>query len=317
MTVRVRGFRVAGLAAASSGAAVWLAQQAAALAAGVSGLAGGADAPTLDDLVAALICASGALAAGYLAVAVVAAWAEAVVTGTWRGRGLPLIARRFLVASVAASVALGPAGPAGATDAYPGWVAPSPSASATTEAQPGAAQPSDEGQHASAPRDAAPDAAPTPDPGSVPTHAPGEGNVEEPATGPATAQAGETGTSPDTQAGWVARPLPAAAPARAVTPQAPHEEPAAARGAGKPPTEMQSTETPGSRAQDEPEPIHVVTRGESLWRIAAARLGPGATDAQIARAWPSLYAANKPLIGDDPGLIFPGQRLRIPAELAQ
>jgi nucleoid-associated protein YgaU len=49
--------------------------------------------------------------------------------------------------------------------------------------------------------------------------------------------------------------------------------------------------------------------GDCLWNIAAAHLGPSATDAQIARAWPRWYAANRAVIGPDPNLIHPGQRL--------
>lgn len=52
-----------------------------------------------------------------------------------------------------------------------------------------------------------------------------------------------------------------------------------------------------------------VRPGDCLWDIAAAHLGPGATDVQIARAWPRWYAANRAVIGPDPNLIHPGQRL--------
>ena len=61
---------------------------------------------------------------------------------------------------------------------------------------------------------------------------------------------------------------------------------------------------------------HVVVRGDSLWRIAAAQLGPGASDAEIARAWPAIYQANRAVIGENPSLIVPGQHLTIPQELA-
>jgi LysM repeat protein len=61
---------------------------------------------------------------------------------------------------------------------------------------------------------------------------------------------------------------------------------------------------------------HVVVRGESLWRIAAELLGPDASNAQIARAWPLIYQANRATIGDDPSLILPGQELTIPQEVA-
>jgi resuscitation-promoting factor RpfA len=57
-----------------------------------------------------------------------------------------------------------------------------------------------------------------------------------------------------------------------------------------------------------------VQAGDSLWSLAAARLGPAATAGQIAAAWPGWYAANRHVIGDDPSLIFPGQRLRPPPQ---
>jgi hypothetical protein len=57
----------------------------------------------------------------------------------------------------------------------------------------------------------------------------------------------------------------------------------------------------------------VVRAGDSLWTLAARRLGPGASDAEIAAAWPRLYAANRAAIGTDPDLIHPGQRLLPPA----
>jgi hypothetical protein len=59
--------------------------------------------------------------------------------------------------------------------------------------------------------------------------------------------------------------------------------------------------------------VHVVRPGECLWSIAADRLGPGASDAEIAAEWPRWYRANRALIGRDPGLIQAGMRLRAPA----
>ncbi|ARD42208.1 LysM peptidoglycan-binding domain-containing protein [Actinomyces gaoshouyii] len=60
----------------------------------------------------------------------------------------------------------------------------------------------------------------------------------------------------------------------------------------------------------------VVEPGQSLWSISAARLGPRASAADIARAWPRLYRANEGTIGSEPGLIRPGQRLTVPEDLA-
>jgi nucleoid-associated protein YgaU len=55
-----------------------------------------------------------------------------------------------------------------------------------------------------------------------------------------------------------------------------------------------------------------VRPGDSLWLIAARRLGPDATDEQVAANWPRWYAANRSAIGDDPSLIEPGQVLHAP-----
>jgi hypothetical protein len=56
----------------------------------------------------------------------------------------------------------------------------------------------------------------------------------------------------------------------------------------------------------------VVHRGDTLWDIARRHLGPDASDAEVAHAWPAWHEANRAMIGDDPGLIMPGQVLRPP-----
>jgi hypothetical protein len=56
----------------------------------------------------------------------------------------------------------------------------------------------------------------------------------------------------------------------------------------------------------------VVRRGDTLWSIAACHLGPGASDAEIAAAWPAWFAANRDVLGHDPDLILPGQVLQAP-----
>ena len=58
----------------------------------------------------------------------------------------------------------------------------------------------------------------------------------------------------------------------------------------------------------------VVHRGDTLWDIAARHLGDQATDQDVAEAWPRWYAANRDVIGDDPDLLHPGQRLVVPAQ---
>ncbi|HET7800123.1 MAG TPA: LysM domain-containing protein [Humibacillus xanthopallidus] len=57
-----------------------------------------------------------------------------------------------------------------------------------------------------------------------------------------------------------------------------------------------------------------VRRGDSLWSIAARHLTAGASDAEVARAWPRWFAANRAVIGEDPDLIRPGMQLVPPRE---
>lgn len=66
----------------------------------------------------------------------------------------------------------------------------------------------------------------------------------------------------------------------------------------------------------EPEEV-VVRRGDTLWDLAARVLPPTATDAEIAGEWPRWYTANAAVIGPDPDLLLPGQRLRVPVTAAE
>jgi len=83
------------------------------------------------------------------------------------------------------------------------------------------------------------------------------------------------------------------------------------------PVEQPSTPVELHAESTAPAPhVHVVQRGESLWRITAKLLGPDASDSAIAAAWPTIYEANRGVIGSNPGLILPGQTLVIPQEVA-
>jgi nucleoid-associated protein YgaU len=73
-----------------------------------------------------------------------------------------------------------------------------------------------------------------------------------------------------------------------------------------------TTATPSAAPDPPPRRVVVVRSGDSLWSIAARELGPRATDAQVAAAWPRWYAANADVVGPDPGMIRPGQHLRVP-----
>ncbi len=66
-----------------------------------------------------------------------------------------------------------------------------------------------------------------------------------------------------------------------------------------------STARPSTRSQ--------VRRGDSLWLLAARRLGARADTTDITQYWPEIYRANRDVIGDDPSVIRPGQVLDLPA----
>ena len=57
---------------------------------------------------------------------------------------------------------------------------------------------------------------------------------------------------------------------------------------------------------------YTVVPGDCLWTIAAHRLAPTASAAEVDRAWRAIYDANRDVIGSDPNLILPGQILELP-----
>jgi hypothetical protein len=58
----------------------------------------------------------------------------------------------------------------------------------------------------------------------------------------------------------------------------------------------------------------VVRPGDSLWRIAEQRLRPSATTREVAELVQGLHLRNRGVIGPDPDLIRPGQRLTAPPQ---
>ncbi|WP_375493913.1 LysM peptidoglycan-binding domain-containing protein [uncultured Jatrophihabitans sp.] len=60
-----------------------------------------------------------------------------------------------------------------------------------------------------------------------------------------------------------------------------------------------------------------VAPGDSLWLIAARRLGAHASPQAIAEAWPRWYATNRNVVGGDPTVIVPGQVLHAPADIGK
>jgi nucleoid-associated protein YgaU len=71
--------------------------------------------------------------------------------------------------------------------------------------------------------------------------------------------------------------------------------------------------TPGPPLDPEPATGTVLVKpGDSLWRITEDQLGPSASDQQVAIGWPYWYRANRQVIGRDPNLLRPGERLTVP-----
>lgn len=72
-------------------------------------------------------------------------------------------------------------------------------------------------------------------------------------------------------------------------------------------TQVAPTAQTRPRPDTKPVPkIYVVKPGDSLWKIAKLQLGNGAR-------WQDIYAKNKGVIGPNPNLIYPGQKLVMPA----
>lgn len=85
--------------------------------------------------------------------------------------------------------------------------------------------------------------------------------------------------------------------------------------AGLPPPERVAGAVPADREPTgRPVEVHVVRSGDTLWDIAAAGLGGRADPTRITERWQAIHAVNASVIGADPDLIRPGQRLRLPLE---
>jgi hypothetical protein len=107
-------------------------------------------------------------------------------------------------------------------------------------------------------------------------------------------------------------PPPAATPSPAATSSGPRRamlDPRLFTGPGRLP-DYDEADRPVARDDAH---IVVVRRGDTLWSIARRHLGRAAGDAAVDREWRRWYAANRAVIGADPDLILPGQRLVPPA----
>lgn len=71
-------------------------------------------------------------------------------------------------------------------------------------------------------------------------------------------------------------------------------------------------ELPTGRRRTGSRNVVAVVPGDSLWDIAARTLPDGASPAAVAERSAEFYRVNRAVIGSDPDLIHPGQRLRLP-----
>jgi hypothetical protein len=105
--------------------------------------------------------------------------------------------------------------------------------------------------------------------------------------------------------------LPAPAARRPSAPGWTPDRPVAVHRRTPAPVRLLATAPRAERARRDTVVVH---RGDSLWRIVARYLGPTATVVDVAAEWPHWYAANRSVIGPDPGLLLPGQQLTPPPD---
>ncbi len=118
-------------------------------------------------------------------------------------------------------------------------------------------------------------------------------------------------------AGWVTEPTAVTAPAHEPprTAVAPAATPAPGDTSAPSSTSVSVAATTNVLAGDNAPKEVVVQAGDTLWDIAAQERGLAANDhAAIAAAWPELYEANRDVVGSDPSLIVPDQRLTVPTK---
>jgi nucleoid-associated protein YgaU len=223
-------------------------------------------------------------------------------------RCTPAVLRTLVLGSAGASLLLTP------VSAWAGEVGAPPSPAISTPAWPTDAAAPALGWPTDPPITTGP-AGPTTAAG--PTAPPGASAPTGPAAGPTpTASLAPAPTTSHPDAG---RPGRATPPGRATTSPVPGigtaPGPTGSTGTTVPPPESVPGRPPATLPTTGAPIADTVTvsPGDSLWTIAAHRLGPAATDRQIAVAWPYWYRANRAAIGSDPALLHPGEQLVVPS----
>lgn len=256
----------------------------------------------------------------WLLLALVASvWVER--TGHRRGflaalaRSAPPQLRRAVLTSVGVSLLFG------TVDAHAASAQGSVSISATSTIAPG--WPLNPGAPSTQPSRAAPTSSPPPSAAVAPawpmsTQPPTSAVPSDvpPVDAPPDSPPGET--TPATPA--LTKPTPTyPAPTGPIPTHPAQIKPTGTKPTGAKPTGAKPAQTTPAQSVPSPglgtgtPPTVTVQPGDSLWAIAAQRLGPDATDSEVAVVWPYWYRQNRRVIGSDPELLQPGQRLVIPS----
>jgi len=106
-------------------------------------------------------------------------------------------------------------------------------------------------------------------------------------------------------------------PAHADRGIAPPGDSSAARAADHSLSGLPFPDRPQSDRPQHPRPsdqIVIVRPGDTLWAIARRSLPAGASEAEIARSCAEWFATNRAVIGTNPDLIIPAQRLHAPTK---
>jgi hypothetical protein len=298
-----------------------------------------------EDAVTVLAGATGLLLSGWLALATLVSFAAVLRPASRIGRVSAAAAARLAPAGLRRAVVLAvgvgllgaaPAVAAPVRTAGPFGLAGQPVATVSAASvSPGALSPA-----WGLPAEIAPKASPPPitvpgpaatdapravtrsgsvslDPGWVPAPPPASGaTASASASASVATTSGTTASATRTTATTKLPTVPVAAVSPAPTRQAdlPGPRPRAleASASASPATDAVAADAqvPGSVAGATAEVV--VRRGDCLWDLAAARLGPAATAAEISAEWRRWYQTNRAVIGPDPDRLRPGQRLRPP-----
>ncbi|MEA5453107.1 hypothetical protein SPF06_00090 [Sinomonas sp. JGH33] len=255
---------------------------------------------SLDVVLGLMACAAGLAVVAWWLLAMTLAIAAALLTAAghgrsarWAGAVSPAFMRRLTLAVLGMSLVTGTAAQAAPDSLDPAWAPMTPATATSAASVPGAQTTQ----------------VPPPTPYSAPEAPPPSDNVpraESPAPRepPAEAVASEDAPAPATGAAVTSSEYH---PRSAEDPIEPAWTPTSPEPSNSPllRTETRPVATGGTGAVE-------VRPGDSLWTIVGRQLGPGATELDVAEAWPRWFDANREVIGNDPDVIRPGQLLTPP-----